>query len=449
MTERRNATGRSDDELGAQLARELERLVASTRTGPDLADLSRRIEHHDRRIRRSARLVIAAALIVLAGSVGSLGGALLVHGSSTPVSVFDAAARAGGSSALFGASRRHTAVERTTLRTGHAEVAAPTAAPGGTVQLFRRSAAGGISITVLEQPLSSRVALLSSASADEACASGSLVTAQVLAGGSGGGGDAVIGFPALGRSGLEIAASGSFPSGSDTTWWAVVAVGSGVAQVAVQFPGGAVDEMHPVDGVGVLAGEVKDSVATTGASAVAESADLSVLAALGFDLGTQPKVVGAPSSEGGRGGSRLARSCSGSLLAGVGSLAAGAATAPGVEETASEAAIVASFEQAFTPDPLFGEQGSLQAVSDRAGLLKALDEAGPSARPFPHGVTVEAVELLVPPGAAGSAEGPTSADVAYRLGSGSLRVGLAELSGGAWEVARSTFCADLGVGACR
>jgi hypothetical protein len=47
-------------------------------------------------------------------------------------------------------------------------------------------------------------------------------------------------------------------------WWTAVAVGPEVATVSMTYPGGSTDQMTPVDGVAVLAEQIKGPVASSG-----------------------------------------------------------------------------------------------------------------------------------------------------------------------------------------
>jgi hypothetical protein len=123
-----------------------------------------------------------------------------------------------------------------------------------------------------------------------ACSSAAVVTTSVARPGSFAGGAAVVGLPVLSPGGLEIVDSGALPLPTGgVVWWLTAAVGSSVARVAAQLPGGQIVTGRATAGLVVLAGaEPADASAASVMSAVAETAQGGTLSSLWTPVGAAP-----------------------------------------------------------------------------------------------------------------------------------------------------------------
>jgi hypothetical protein len=461
-----------DDDLRDRL----QARAASLRTAADPVDLAARIEAAEAGLRRRQRLVVGVALVVLAGSLGSLGGAYIVHADARVdrVGVTYASAALGKLAGPVGRQHpRASGGEPPHSRPGAFSSTGPHRT--GPTHLVERETGAGVSLVATEEPLPTPVELTGSGAGAPLCASGVVVTAEVGVAGVLGGGEAVVGFPGLGHAGLEVVTSGALSTPIGRAIWSVVAVGTGVREVTLRLPRGGSDEMTPRSGIALLAAIAPAPRAAPQASAVtarvvATGPHGAPLATIRVAVGSGPAVT-APSPRetaeraAARPGSR-SRDRDG-VDAGDSSRAFGGATprlgavrscrpAPGplsgqsgsvlsAGEIAEEASVVSAFEGAYAPDPAFGEIGRLAEVEGGTGLLGTVElpEASRVPRsPLGAGITVYSVDLLGGSRARGRPVART-AEVGYKLGSGPPELGRAVLQAGRWVVARATYCADL------
>lgn len=420
-----------------ELRRHLRAKAAATRSAPDLADLSGRIRARGRRAARRERMALGAAVIVLAASLGGLGGALAsVHGAKP------------NNGLLTGDEP-----SATPATTGQHKAAAPTGPTSssyatGARTIIDRQPAGGLSISATVQPFSVPVAITNEWSTASSCVSGEIVTTTVGQGGSFGGGTSVAQLPTLKASGLEILDSGVLQApGGGQEWWVTAAVGSGVTRVAAENVGGRPVTAQPSAGIAVVAGPMSGpNAGDDDMSAVAEggAGDES----LGFVLGSGPKAVGESTAI------SDALGCSALNLPAEPSSASSSQPA---EPALAAGSVIAAFEQADSGNPLLGFAANLAAVSG-GGQLSTAVPSSLSGATGKQGVT--------PAGAAAptaSAHGAASAgtvavrqvsflsaslaEVVYRYNGGVLLTGQAVLgASGIWRVSLATFCAGVRTG---
>ena len=234
------------------------------------------------------------------------------------------------------------------------------------------------------------------------CYAGELITTSVAKGSASASATGVARIQPLASNGLEVVNSGTVPSsGGLDLWWATVAVGSGVARVAAEEPGGTTDAMKPQNGIAVVGGVTPASATPRFFSVVAENASGQSLHSIGFLTGWGPEAAGAAGSSG---------------------LASTAASAAQPQAVRSCEKTLGSGQQAST----LGSQPAaplLAAASVVAAFHQEYRSAGP--------VDVSRISFL----------SARQAEVIYRVGTGlkapgRLRSGAALLrSDGVWRVA--------------
>jgi hypothetical protein len=393
--------------LESDLQRELRARASSLRVSPDLDDLSSRLQRVATRVEHRDRLLVGGAAVVLALAVGGLAGALATRPNVRP-----------------GVAEQSRGV--IVPGAGHHPRQRPRrffAAPGGGARDVRLSLAG-VSLLATERPLASPVAVTTQWSSRTTCNPVELVTTTAGRSGAFAGGTGVVGLPPLGPSGFEVVDSGDLPTatGADV-WWLTAAVGSSVARVAAEGPGGQVAAAAPHGGLALLAGVEPTGVAgPREISAVAENGLGHSLASLGVLIGSGPKAVGeqvpdwsSASSAAGRHGASQAAAGSCDVVRLPPAVPSVTASLPADPRLAA-AAVVTAYEEAF--------QGAL------VNPTTVGPATGEYAMPLP-GVTVREVSFLT----------ATRAEVVYRVTGGLWRTGLAVLTGGSrWTVSDVPEC---------
>lgn len=385
-----------------EVSRLLRARAASARAAPDVEDLAARIRTRSRTTERRHRIVLMSASLVLATSLGGLVGAL----ASVPPPRTAVISPLGGVAGArrTTASGSHIRMEPGALPTQSASrpVVVSFEVGGVTVQASRRALANPVAVTA--------------GGREVACASAALVSTTVTRPGSFAGGAAVVGLPVLSAGGLEIVESGALPTETGGfVWWLTAAVGSSVAKVAAQLPGGQIVTGTPSSGLVVLAGtEPAGTSAASVMSAVAETAQGGTLSSLWTPVGAVPYPEGEAVNQSPGGGRS---SCS------IVSMPASPATRAASRAAPSDPALAAAqVIAAFETQPPAGTTSGIDVSSGTEGGVSAAT-AGAGA-PF----VVRQVSFL----------SGTRADVVYRLRTSSVwQVARAALSaGGRWEVTR-------------
>ncbi len=412
------------------LSRQLAAKAASLRSTPDVGDLFQRISVRRGRARRLERFSVAAAVVVLAASLGGLAGALLNVPRAPERSSVASGDPAGGGPKTKPAQSGHPTTSPSFL--------GPVGA--GPQIVIRRQLSSGFSVLATVQRFPAPVAVTSEWSAASECATGEIVTTTVGQDGSFAGGAAVARLPVLAPGGLEILSSGLLPvAGGGQEWWVAAAVGSDVSRVAAENVGGSAVTALPSSGIAVVAGPVTGAGGVAAMSAVAETS--SGAASLGFLLGSGPKAVGESAA------TTDAAGCS------IWRMQAGPASASSSEPADPELAagsIIAAFAQADDANPLLGFGANLAAVDGGDRLSTATDTSvppktspsagggGAASAGGSSGVVVREVSF----------SSATEASVVYSVGDGVLYVGQADLGpSGSWRVSLTTFCSNLRAGA--
>jgi len=414
--------------LEDELTRQLNAKATSVRPAPDLGDLYGRIGARERRVQRREKMTVAAAVILLAASLGGLVGALV----STPQGGQSNSVQTGYNPEARSSATRPGTTTPTGRHTG-----APAASPR---VVINRQLASGLSVVATVQPFSAPVAVMSEWSAASSCVSGEVVTTTVGQGGSFGGGTSVAQLPTLLPNGLEILSSGVLQvAGGGQEWWVTTAVGSGVERVAAENVGGTPVTVVPSAGIAVVAGAISGSSSSNiPMSAVAEGAGGD--SSLGFLLGSGPKAVGESS---------LGGDASGCTVLSLPAEPSSASSSQPADPELAAGSIIAAFDQADSANPLLGFAANLAAVSGGDALSAAVvpgtlvkqpagtgDVTGGSDAPG-GGLEVRQVSFL----------SASVADVIYRV-NGVLVTGEADLGpSGSWRVSLSTFCGNLRSGA--
>lgn len=411
-----------------ELSRQLSAKAAGLRSSPDVADLFRRIHLRRGRARRLERMSVAAAVVLLAASLGGLAGAL-VNAPRTPQNNSQASGYPTGGSKAQTAHR------------GHASTSPASKLSDASPQIvIRRQLASGFSVLATVQRFSVPVAITSEWSAGSECATGEIVTTTVGQDGSFAGGAAVARLPLLAPDGLEVLSSGLLPvAGGGQEWWVAAAVGSDVSRVAAENVGGSPVTVLPSSGIAVVAGPMTTTAGSLPTMSVAAESSAGT-SSLGFLLGSGPKAVQE---------SGTTTSASGCSTWRMQASASSASSSQPADPELAAGSIIAAFAQADDANPLLGFAANLAAVDngDRLSTAsstfkppKSSPGGGGAATGGAAGGGVEVREV--------SFTSATTASVVYSAGDGVLYVGTSDLgSDGAWRVSLSTFCSNLRAGA--
>jgi hypothetical protein len=411
------------------LSRQLHGRAAAVRVTADVDDLQYRIRHRAHRTQRRERLALSAAVVILAASVGGLVGAVVRvprAGSKNAI----------GSGYLNGSTKPKSDHTQSPRYTERLQVPAPTTVVDSALP-------GGLHVAATLQRLASPVAITFQWTDLIECANASVLTTTVGQDGQFGGATAVTSLPPLSPSGLEILSSGILQvPGGGQIWWATASVGSGVARVAVESLGGTPVAATPSDGIAVLAAPMSTASNSAGdMSAVAEAGDGQSLQSLAFVLGQDPIVIGEAAT-------RQVPGCTATSLPSAPASATGSQPA---DPQLDAAAIVASYEQAFSPNAFLGFSANLAAVSSGQNLTAPPARSSKASNKY--GDTpgeLKAPSISGPAGTSGTTAGlgirqvsftsARSATVVYTIGNVSF-TGLATLGGdGIWRVSTATFC---------
>ncbi len=409
-----------------ELQRQLHTRASAVRATPDLADLSGRIRTRESKATRRERFALGVALVVLAGSVGGLAGALVSRPAAKAQTSVKTGFNNGGGSGSSG-DKGKTAPKEPTKMTGTTPRVA-----------YSKQSANGMTLTAEVEQLASPVAITGAFSSSVECTTGELVFTTVGQSGSFGGGTSVAGLPALQADGLEILSSGDLQvSGGGEAWWVTVAVGAKVARVAAEDIGGSIVGATPSDGIAVIAGTL--SGASAGAvqmSAVAEMGDGQPVESMGFLLGSGPMLAGGPDS---------AVSLKGCSVMGLKEQPSSASASQPADPSLAGASVIGAFEQAYSANQYLGFAANLAAVNDGGRLTSPVSSPASvgQAAATPSGGSLGLVDVHQV-----SFISASTADVVYSVSGGVMLSGTAQLgASGIWKVSLPTFCGDVLAGA--
>ncbi|MHB8243835.1 MAG: hypothetical protein ACYDGN_00585 [Acidimicrobiales bacterium] len=281
--------------------------AATIRVGPDLEDLAARIDRsqpalsrqgslrgRDRPQQAHLRFVAAAAVVLVAAIAGGTLGSLLVPHHTQRAVLSASRGSAAGTLPTGPVDRAPSGPEAfsagapSLLHLVRGRVSSNLSRPARRVS---RTTATGISLTAYSKWLPA-VAIHSGA-AFSGCFGGELVTTTAASGPVRGHTTGVVGIQPLSADGLEVVDSGTLArSGGTDIWWATIAVGSGVARVAAEQPGGLTDATRPASGLAVVGGVVPHSSTARFFSVVAENAAGQSLYSIGFLAGWGSRAAG-------------------------------------------------------------------------------------------------------------------------------------------------------------
>ncbi|MHB1986777.1 MAG: hypothetical protein ACYCSF_02145 [Acidimicrobiales bacterium] len=433
MSPKRLARGRVDPVelvpvVGKELGSALRARASTVHVEPDLSDLARRIQAAEDNPRPRGRLALAAAVVLSAAVAGGTLGSLLgpthpQHALFSSIAGDQGGRLPGGP----GHSRPHGRANN--------QLSAPRRLSRATV--IKRVTGAGTSLAAYGTWLAP--VAVSSGTAATSCHRAELVTTTATEGGARGTATGVVAVQPLAANGLELVDSGALPTpaGRDL-WWATVAVGTRVARVAAEEPGGTTDVMFPAQGIAVLGGVAPSSATSRYFSIVAEDAAGQSLHSIGFLAGSGQEAVGTSQSR--KAADPLVPGCESVATPVMGATARGSKPAAPLLAAAS---VVSAFHQAYNfalPADLAENLAAVASSDTLPGFgqsTRTINQPSKSATASAQAVDVSQVVFL-------SAD---TAEVIYRAGSGRWRTGTAVLTGrGSWQVARTTFCGDVANG---
>ncbi len=453
----------------------LQRRADSVHPQPDLDDVSERTASRDRRTRRflTAGLVVALIAGPLAGfaigSAGDDGGGDVATGGATSGQEI---ARSGGDAAAMSA--------------------APFGGAGPLAKLFVRTSPDGVEIRAYRSTptvvaLTQPVLCPAGASCPEVAPECTVPTPESMVLGELSTDTAVTVATSVGSqvSGIDVSAAGWGTFGIEEggpARWVIASVGDGVENARATFPGGATDEMEPIDGVVVLASRVDDPMAE-GAALELLGADGSVVQRVDLTPGGGGMATATSSGSGSgssgsaeshvtlRSGSSSSASRSSTDANASSSVSSSDSTGPGVassciatptplpnpvlvpapdqplpapgEQPADAAAARTAIEKAFSvayDGGISDSAAKIAAVEDGEAVLPVL-EAGSNGA-FAEQVKSASAKVLEV-----VFTSPTEAAVRYDIVTSTSRfnglIGGAVSVNGSWKVARSTMCKDI------
>lgn len=421
-------------ELERALRDALSARASTVHVEPDLGALSRRIAADEHRSGRRGRIAVAAAVLVVAAGVGGACGSFLVPTTPTQHAYLSSSTGNQGGSLPTGPSKKSSQRARVLKPRDHA---APKA-----FQLaaeIRRTTHQGTQLVAFATRLDP--VAISSGTSVAGCYAPELVSTTAIAGSTRGGSAGVVQLQPLAANGLEVVDSGSLPTSSgEEVWWATVAVGSRVARVAAEQPGGVTDAMRPDGGIAVLGGLAAPGTTSQFFSVVAEDPAGQSLEAIGFLPGWGPKAIGtAPASA-------VVKGCGRTGVPEQAVTTAGSQPAAPLLATAS---VVAAFHQAYAFSQATDLVENLAAVDTGRTVSVSSRPASAGAVLTPTAAVAESTARQVEVSQVTFLSDEEAA-VVYRTGASPWRTGAAVLTRtGVWQVSRATFCGEISSGTDR